>query len=201
MRNGTQRRTQRREARADCGRGAACLLAHLPVLNLYVVSATGSGHPPSLPSPPPLGGGPSSRGRRETESPVWHRLYGKGARRNAVGRERLEGRAQGRDISSRQRVLRSRNRVKRVGQTDDRRAGAQHPPHYAHRSRDFNVPLEMAACRAEPRGGGRGTDGVLSTIPKSIERRELLMTRAVLGIERDRATAGRRCAFKVLPPR
>jgi len=33
------------EARADCSRGAACLLAHLPVLNLYVVSATGSAIP------------------------------------------------------------------------------------------------------------------------------------------------------------
>lgn len=33
------------DARADCSRGAACLLAHLPVLNLYVVSATGSAIP------------------------------------------------------------------------------------------------------------------------------------------------------------
>jgi len=53
-----------REARADCGRGAACLLAHLSVLNLYVVSATGSA--PAIP-PGPIGGAPPRR--RKAENP------------------------------------------------------------------------------------------------------------------------------------
>lgn len=149
--------------------------------------------PSSLSPPPPSGGGDHPRAGEERRRVPCGTGCTERGREGTRSDERLAGRAQGRDISSRQRVLRSRNRVKRVGQTDDRRAGAQHPPHYAHRSRDFNVPLEMAACRAEPRG--REGDGVPSTIPKSIERRELLMTRAV-GDTRDRATAGRRCAFQ-----
>lgn len=87
------------------------------------------------PLPPPVGG-------TRTESP-WHRLYGKGAREGAVGREARRARTRG-EIYLLGGVLRSRNRVKGVGQTDDRGA---HPPHYAHRSRDFNVPLEMVALR------------------------------------------------------
>lgn len=52
------------EARADCGKGAACLLAHLSVLNLYVVSATGS-----APAIPPRSHRRASPHRRETGNP------------------------------------------------------------------------------------------------------------------------------------
>lgn len=51
------------EARADCGRGAACLLAHLSVLNLYVVSATGS-----TPSHPPWSHPPGAPAEKDGES-------------------------------------------------------------------------------------------------------------------------------------
>lgn len=112
------------EARADCGRGAACLLAHLSVLNLYVVSATGS-----APSHPPWSHPPGPR-RRRTENPRRAPAPERdekdedsarsGERERERGRERRSPGHTGRDISS-QGELRSRNRVKRVGQTDDRR--------------------------------------------------------------------------------
>lgn len=115
------------EARADCGRGAACLLAHLSVLNLYVVSATGSA--PTIP-PGPIG---ASTRRRRTENPRRAPASERGERERArcgrenesekkveIERKRGVRRGTGRDISS-QGELRSRNRVKRVGQTDDRR--------------------------------------------------------------------------------
>lgn len=53
-------------------------------------------------------------------------------------RERTRGKEIGRDISL---DLRSRNRVKSRTTNDQ-----AHPLHYAHRSRDLNVPLEMVVC-------------------------------------------------------
>lgn len=107
---------------------------------------------PSSPPPVPLGWrGPSSHGRRETEKSRDTGCKERGRQGTRSRRSRDAGRGSqgartgeryifpaefcGREIESRE--------------SDKPRRGAQHPPHYAHRSRDFNVPLEMAACRAE----------------------------------------------------
>lgn len=127
------------EARADCSRGAACLLAHLPVLNLYVVSATGSAIPLShwrASSAPRKRENPKRTGferdRNENE-PV---VVG-GAREPAyTGEIYLPGRVA----------------VAKSSQESNKPTTEAHPPHYAHRSRDFNVPLEMAACVTPRRG-------------------------------------------------
>jgi len=73
----------------------------------------------------------------ESEAPT-----SKGTRRNepvVVGRAR-EPQGTG-EI-----YLPGRIAVAKSSQESDKPTTEAHPPHYAHRSRDFNVPLEMAAC-------------------------------------------------------
>jgi len=76
---------------------------------------------------------------REEESEV---PTSKGTRKNepvVVGRARE---AQG----TGEIYLPGRIAVAKSSQESDKPTTEAYPPHYAHRSRDFNVPLEMAAC-------------------------------------------------------
>lgn len=145
-RNGTHG-AEKRELTA--ARGAACLLAHLSVLNLYVVSATGSA-PTIPPPPPPVPSAGLAASERDGEA---EKGTGSGKGREGANGSEEERRSPGqgeiylpRESCGREIESRESDKPTTVG---------AHPPHYAHRSRDFNVPGETAACRSS-RGGKMG---------------------------------------------
>jgi len=105
------------EARADCSRGAACLLAHLPVLNLYVVSATGSAIPLSHWRASPCRERKRERERGRIRGTDFERDE---KERTGGGWQSERGAGYGRDISSRENC--GREIESRVGQTNDRGA-------------------------------------------------------------------------------
>lgn len=81
----------------------------------------------------------------ESEAPATEK--GKKERKPAVQESEKEASLTGhigRDISSRE----SCGLAKSSQESDKPTTKKAHPPHYAHRSCDFNVPLEMAACHS-----------------------------------------------------
>lgn len=154
-RNGTEQsgmkwnRSERsREAQADCT-AAACLLAHLGVLNLYVVSSTGSAISLSHWRDGRRRENQHNHGRdernenKERMSRCEHRearcWNGWVTKRNE---KRLEKEREGRKSGEIYLSTCGREIESRVGQPTTK----THPLHYAHRSRDLNVPLEMVVC-------------------------------------------------------
>lgn len=172
-RNGThgaanERAAEKRELTAAQGRsmfiGASLSLKSLCCLRDGVRSDC----PPS-PSPPSRGSiGEASvgEGRRIREG---HRLR-KGTGRSeldAVGRTRARRRAVRRGALEEIYLPReSCGREIESRESDKPTTVGAHPPHYAHRSRDFSVPRETAACRsvAPSRGGKTGPPSPLPTL-------------------------------------